>query len=118
MRAEIPFNGPTQEGRLSLVGAQQSINLYPKLQKPGDKNRVSLYSCPGLKFFTSIGNGPTRSNGITFKGKSYFVAGSELISVTETGASAVVGTLSTSGGRVSGQPVARGSGRGEDAAFG
>lgn len=100
MRTEIPFNGPTQEGRLKLVGAQQSVNLYPKLQSPGDKNKVSLYSCPGLKFLLSIGNGACRSNGVVFKSKLYFVAGSELISIDGTGSGAAVGTLNTSGGQV------------------
>lgn len=100
MRTEIPFNGPTQEGRLSLVGKQQSVNLYPKLQSPGDKNKVSLYSCPGLPFLVSGGNGATRSNGVLFKSKLYFVAGSELISITSSGSIASVGTLNSSGGRV------------------
>jgi len=100
MRQEIPFNGPTQEGRLKLVGAQQSVNLYPKLQSPGDKNKVSLYSTPGLKFLVSIGSGPCRSNGVVFKSKLYFVSGSELISITDGGSAASVGTLSTSGGQV------------------
>lgn len=101
MRAEIPFNGPTQEGRLTLVGNQHSINLRPQLQSSGDKNKVSLYSTPGLKFLASIGNGACRSNGVLFKDKLYFVAGSELISITETSGTASVGTLNTSGGRVS-----------------
>lgn len=101
MRTEIPFNGPTQEGRLALVGHQHSINLYPKLQSPGDKNTVSLYSCPGLKFLASAGNGACRTNeGILFKGKLYFVMGSQLISVENNGATALAGTLNTSGGRV------------------
>jgi hypothetical protein len=98
---EIPFNGPTQEGRLSLVGAQQSVNLYPKLQSPGDKNKISLYSCPGLKFLVSNGSGACRSNGVTFKEKLYFVAGADLISIDSAGVSATIGTLNTSGGRVS-----------------
>lgn len=100
MRAEIPFNGPTQEGRLKLVGAQQSINLYPKVQGPGDKNKVSLYSTPGLKFLVSIGSGPCRSNGVVFSNKLYFVSGAELISITEAGSAASAGTLSTTGGQV------------------
>lgn len=101
MRVEIPFNGPTQEGRLQLVGAQKSVNLYPKLQQPGDKNKVSLYSSPGLPFLVSIGSGPCRSNGVVFSDKLYFVSGSELITITEAGTAASVGTLNTSGGRVS-----------------
>jgi len=101
VRQEIPFNGPTQEGRLKLVGAQQSVNLYPKLQNPGDKNKISLYSTPGLKFLVSIGTGPCRSNGVVFNSKLYFVSGAELISITEGGSAASVGTLSTSGGQVS-----------------
>lgn len=100
MRVEIPFNGPTQEGRLQLVGAQQSVNLYPKIQNPGDKNKISLYSTPGLKFLVSIGTGPCRSNGWIFDGKLYFVSGAELISITEGGSAASVGTLNTSGGQV------------------
>ena len=100
MRAEIPFNGPTQEGRLSLVGAQRSINLYPRLQSPGDKNKISLYSCPGLKFEVSFGNGACRSNGVLFKDKLYFIAGSQLISIASNGGAALAGTLDTSGGRV------------------
>jgi len=101
MRTEIPFNGPTQEGRLKLVGAQQSVNLYPKLQSPGDKNKVSLYSTPGLKFLVSTGTGPCRSNGVEFGSKLYFVSGAELISIDSGGSAASVGTLSTSGGQVS-----------------
>lgn len=101
MRQEIPFNGGTQEGRLKLVGAQKSVNLYPKVQNPGDKNKISLYSSPGLKFLVSIGSGPCRSNGVEFNDKLYFVSGSELISIDSGGSAASIGTLNTSGGQVS-----------------
>ena len=101
MRQEIPFNGGTQEGRLKLVGSQKSVNLYPKIQSPGDKNKISLYSTPGLKFLVSIGSGPCRSNGVEFNDKLYFVSGAELISIDSGGSAASVGTLSTSGGQVS-----------------
>lgn len=101
MRQEIPFNGPTQEGRLKLVGDQHSINLYPKLQSPGDKNKISLYSSPGLNSLVSIGGGPCRSNGYEWKDKLYFVSGANLVSITDDGTGAIVGTLNSSGSRVS-----------------
>lgn len=101
MRTEIPFNGGTQEGRLKLVGSQKSVNLYPKIQSPGDKNKISLYSTPGLKFLVSIGSGPCRSNGIEFGNKLYFVSGAELVSIDSGGSAASVGTLNSSGGQVS-----------------
>lgn len=100
MRQEIPFNGGTQEGILNLVGRQASINMRPQIQKPGDKNKISQYSCYGLKRLSSAGLGPCRSNFYLFKSKLYFVTGVEFIEIDTSGVYTSIGTITTTTSRV------------------
>lgn len=100
MRTQIPFNGPSQEDRIGIISGQQSINLRPKIQSAGDKNKISLYSTPGLKLYTTGPQSVCRSNGYAFKGNLYFVSGTALIYINSGAAVTTVGTLSTSTSRV------------------
>ena len=99
MRIEVPFVGPTYNGRSKKINAQRTVNLYPKLEKPGAKTPIALYSTPGLLRIGTKGTGPTRSNGVKFSSKLYFVSGSELISIDSSGVFTSIGTLDTSGSR-------------------
>jgi hypothetical protein len=99
MRIEIPFVGPTYNGRSSKINAQRTVNLFPKLEKPGAKTPIALYSTPGLSQIGTKGTGPTRSNGVKFSDKLYFVSGNELISVDSSNIFTTIGTLNTGGSR-------------------
>lgn len=98
---EIPFNGPSQEGRSTQNGIQKTVNLYPKFENPGKQNKITLYSTPGLELIGTYGNGPCRSNGVLWNNKLYIVTGNTLVSVTSDGSITLVGTISTSGSRIS-----------------
>jgi len=99
MRIEIPFVGPTYNGRSSKINGQRTVNLYPKLEKPGAKTPIALYGTPGLNQIGTKGTGPTRSNGVKFSSKLYFVSGNELISVDSSNVFTTIGILNTGGSR-------------------
>jgi len=99
MRIEIPFVGPTYNGRSSKVNAQRTVNMYPKLEKPGSKTTIALYGTPGLKSQGVVSTGPVRSNGEKFGSDLYFVSGDELIKMNSSFVYTSIGTLNSSGSR-------------------
>jgi len=99
LRIEIPFVGPTYNGRSSKINGQRTVNMYPKLEKPGAKTAISLYSTPGLSNIGTAGTGPVRSNGVKFGDKLYFVSGNELISMDSSHIFTSVGILTSGGSR-------------------
>ncbi len=98
MRQRIPFLGGDETARIARVNAQETQNLYPVVEKNA-KNTITLYSTPGLKYFTTIGVGPCRANGEEWQDDSYFVSGGEFVRISENGASVSIGSLDTTGGR-------------------
>jgi len=93
--------GPQAEGRSSVVNSQLTVNMYPRVEGKGAKNKLALYPIPGLKTYSTAPAGPCRSNGVAWKGKAYFVSGNRLISIDQNGISTSIGTLDTAGGRAS-----------------
>lgn len=92
---QIPFAGGEFEARAPNVNAQRTINLYPEVTQSGGKNKIVLYSTPGLNRQTAMGVGPIRSNGVQFKDKLYFVSKNELYSIDTSNTATKVGTLNT-----------------------
>ena len=99
-RTTIPLLGPDYSERSTNVNAQRTINLWPRLQKPGSKSVLALYPTPGLTQLCYAGNGPNRGNGVVFQDKAFMVSGNGLYSIDTSGTSLLIGTLNTSGGRV------------------
>lgn len=100
MRLPIPFTGPTAQARSSNDNVQLTENLYPEIDHIG-KNVLKLYRTPGLKALFQAGNGGIRSNGVVFKGDAYFVSQNKLLKISTAYDVTEVGTLNTTGGRVS-----------------
>lgn len=100
MRVPIPATGPTYRSRSKSANSQQTINLYPKRENPGAKGIIGLYHTPCRDYEVSAGVGPTRSDFITWKNKSYHINGSELIQIDKNNTKTVIGALNTTGGWV------------------
>lgn len=99
-RTTIPLLGPDYAERSSNVNAQRTVNLWPRIQKPGSKSPLALYPTPGLTRLCYCGNGPNRSNGVVFGDKAYFVSGNGFYSIDSSGTPLLIDTLNSSGGRV------------------
>lgn len=99
MRIQIPFLGPDYANRSSNVNAQKSVNLYPRMQKPGSKTAMAMYGTPGLRRLGVAGTGPWRSNLVEFGGELYGVSGAALYKINANFSPTFVGNLSTAGGR-------------------
>lgn len=99
MRIDIPFVGPTYNGRSTKINGQRTVNMYPKSEKPGSKTAIALYGTPGLKRFGVSGSGPTRSNGVKFRNDIYFVSGANLISISENSIFSEIGSILAEGSR-------------------
>lgn len=100
MITDIPFVGGYSPGRTSGVNDQMATNLYPERQGAGAKSATVMRPTPGFTFLTSAGSGPCRGDGVVYKGKAYFVSGSNLIEMDSNFVGATVGTLNTNSGRV------------------
>jgi len=97
-RIGLPIAGARQVDRALKVNAQRSVNWYPELEGDGAASVLTLKPTPGLTLITQAGNGPRRSNSVTFKGATYFVSGAQLMKVTSAWAASAVGALNTSVG--------------------
>lgn len=95
---QIPFATTFAAGRSPVVNSELMVNLYPEVD-PRGKSQVTLYRCPGLKPFANPGGSVVRGL-ISIGSIGYAVIDDTLYSVTAAGATTVIGTLSTSTGRV------------------
>jgi hypothetical protein len=100
MRIEIPFCGSKYANRSSNINDQRTVNLWPRTQGEGAKARVTLEGTPGLTLVGVAGTGPWRSIGVEFGGNLYAASGSGLYQLNANLSATLIGTLSTSGGRV------------------
>ena len=100
MRISIPLNGPSRQDRAIQCNSQRSVNMYPAFKQGDAKAELVSYSHPGLLYTTIAGLGPHRCNPVRFKSKLWWVSGSELYSMDNTGLLSLIGTLTTSGSRV------------------
>lgn len=92
----IPFAVQTSAGRSSVVSAQRLINLYPEMQPPDAKARVTLLGTPGMVAFGTLPEGPTRGMHV-MNGTLYVVAGDTLYSVNSAGTPQTIGGISGEG---------------------
>jgi len=97
---DLPFIGAAYKGRSVDQNAQELVNWYPEVDNKSSKTPISLMPTPGALAVKSVGAGSHRSS-LEFKGKAYFVVGSELIEMDTNENYSSVGNLSTSAGNVS-----------------
>lgn len=98
-RLQIPFTGGEFESRAPNVNAQRTVNLYPEITQAGGKNKVVLFSTPGLNKQTTAGVGPIRSNMVKFGDELYLVTKDEWYAIDASNSTTDVGTLNTESGR-------------------
>jgi hypothetical protein len=87
------------------ITAQRRINCYVELRKENEKTSYAVLGRPGLNaFVTTLGVNPTRGmwavNTLTTP-LLFVVQGNRLTSITNSGVTSTIGTLSTSSGDVS-----------------
>jgi hypothetical protein len=94
----VPLFGIGNVGKSVNVNAQKRTNLYVEIQVDPETNGIALYPTPGLLAFIYFGATPCR--GFYTKGDyQYFVNGSTLWRVDNSGAMTNIGTLLTTTGR-------------------
>jgi hypothetical protein len=99
MLKPVPLFGIGNQGKSSNVDSQSRTNLYAEVQSAPEKNILTLYPTPGLSTFYYFGTSPIR--GIYERQNLLYVAvGNQLFSLNNAGAAVLLGTLSTSVGRV------------------
>ena len=99
---QIPFIGGTYQARSTNINASRAINFYPEIESDQDsKSIIALIGTPGTSLFINSGSSVIRGMHV-FNNLIFFVSGPYLYSVNNAmQISSVLGTLSTSGGRVS-----------------
>lgn len=97
-RLTIPFAGPRQEDRAFAVNAQRAINWYPTVEGDGAKAILTMKPTPGKTLRVTAGNGPIRSNIVTFQDRAVFVSGGQLLAVDTSWAVTSLGALNTTSG--------------------
>jgi hypothetical protein len=90
---KVPFGLHAYEDYSKPVNAQRLINFFSAPQPPDSKNNPVLYPTPGQTLFVTVGNGPIHGMHV-FDGKMYVVSGTNLYSVTSSGTTANLGTIS------------------------
>lgn len=96
----LPFINQTGGSRSRDVDYQITQNWYPEIT-PNGKSQVCLMPTPGLKLWSNLGAGPIRGS-IKFQDELYVVASNTVYKINLSGgATALTGTLNTTGGRVS-----------------
>lgn len=99
MLKPVPLFGVGNLGKSSNVNGQSRTNLYVEIQSDPEKNILTLYPTPGLTTFYNFGSNPIR--GIYERLNLLYIAvGSSLYSLNNAGTAVLLGTLSTSSGRV------------------
>ena len=96
--ARIPLTGQSYEGISIDVDFQRTVNWYPE-NDPTGKDRLPLIPMPGLVEFTSAGSGAVRAM-IVLNGLMYVVSSDSFYSVTTAGTVVLIGTITTTSGRV------------------
>lgn len=99
MLKPVPIFGLGNQGKSANVDAQKRVNLYVEVQSDPEKNILTMYPTPGLTTFVNFGVNVIR--GIYERADMlYAVVGTSLYSINNAGDKVILGTLSTSGGRV------------------
>ena len=99
---QIPFLGPSYQGRSSNIDASRCVNFFPEISSnPNTKSPINLIGTPGTKPFATIGADVIRCMHV-FSGLLYVVCGTGLYVVDSTGTTvSLLYTLATTIGRVS-----------------
>jgi len=97
-RITIPFAGPRQVDRAFAVNAQRAINWYPAVEGDGAKAILTMKPTPGKTLRVTAGNGPIRSNIVSFQDRAVFVSGGQLLAVDTSWAVTSLGALNTTSG--------------------
>lgn len=82
------------------VNAQRTVNMWPRLPKPGSKAPIVLYPAYGLTRFCVTNKSPNRGDGVVFASKAYFVVGDTLIEIDDNGTPLEKGAFDTTAGRI------------------
>lgn len=96
----VPFASRTRSATSLAVDTEHLINCYPEYEKSGrSKSVAALYGVPGYSLFANLGAFPCR--GWRDLGDyTYAVFRNELHRIDAAGSSTIIGTLTTSTGRV------------------
>jgi hypothetical protein len=88
MRVELPVVGPTYTNRSLSVGNQHTQNFYIE----ANAEAAALMPFPGLKSFATTGTSYARGLCV-YNDELYAVTGTELYTVSQSGASTLIGTI-------------------------
>lgn len=101
MSTPIPFVGPAYTIDSLNINAQRCLNWYPEVDSADSKSVTSLKPRPGLSAFASLsGTGSVRGLYTASNGRFFGVRGASVSEIYDTGASLVVGTLTSTTGIV------------------
>lgn len=97
----IPFVGPAYTIDSLNINAQRCLNWYPEVDATDSKSVTSLKPRPGLKPFAELtGTGAMRSLYTASNGRFFGVRGGSVSEIYDSGASLVVGSLTSTTGIV------------------
>ena len=96
---KIPFVGGTYQARSLNASAQRALNCYLEMDQGNPRAPAALYGTPGLALRFTLGDAPVR--GVIRQGDfCYWVAGDSVYKVATDYTATLLGTISTSTGRV------------------
>ena len=99
---DFPFIGPAYLHRSANVAAQRCVNLYPEIvEVQNEKTRIVLLGSPGKSLFCTLPKSPIRAEWLASNGRAFAVAGDSLYELFSSGAYSLIGSLSSTTGRVS-----------------
>lgn len=95
---QIPFVGPTYNGRSNSIDSSRSVNFYVEMDR-NNSNPVAMIGTPGTSLWKRVGSEPIRAL-YKFGDYLYVVSGSSFYRVDSSGNSSLVGSLNTNKGVV------------------
>jgi hypothetical protein len=88
----VQFAIATSVGRSTPATSERLVNMFPVLNPPGAKSKVTLLGTPGLLAWNDVGSGTIR--GMATMGLFlYVVSGTELYKVNFSGSATLIGTI-------------------------
>lgn len=96
---QIPFVGPTYNGRSFAVDSSRSINFFPEINQESNK-ASALIGTSGTRLWKRFGTKPIRAM-YRFANYLFVVCGTELFRVDNKGSVTTVGELNTNTGYIS-----------------
>lgn len=100
-RVRVPIVGGHYKGRSLNLNAQETVNLYPVLDREGGKYESALVGTPGCKVFCDIGVTAEVRNMIVVGDYLYAVAGNTMYKIAaDASKTPITGNLTTTTGHV------------------